>query len=219
MISVIIPLMPIEPYATQIDVCLENLEKQTAEHEVILEKQEIKEYIEKNKLLNQGIKKAKGDIIWFCDADFILFDPDLLKGMETKLRKDDLDVIYPMFYSIAHRGYKIADGSAFIKKDVLSKFGKLDESLIGIGGVTFPFLTWCLENTGFHCSHEFLIELNWEPFTITSRINKRPKKTEDKTRHMVIDIIAKLKIMGLWPVNDDLLPMWESTTKRSIYIR
>ena len=196
MITVIIPLMPLEPYATQVNVCLQSLREQTAEHEVIVKTQQLQHYIEKNKLLNQGVQKAKGDIIWFCDADYLLPDCELLDRMETKLREDDLDVIYPMFYSIAFKGSKIADGGAFIKKDVLAKFGKLDESLIGISNVTWPLLDWCLENTKFHCSPEFLIELNYQPFRVKGWANPEIK-SEMKKRYPKFR--NKLKARGYWP--------------------
>ena len=196
MISVIIPLMALEPYATQVNVCLQSLREQTVEHEVIVERHEIQEYIEKNRLLNQGVEIAQADIIWFCDADFLLPDPGLLRRMEAKLREDDLDVIYPMFYSTAFEGYKIADGGPFIKRDVLARFGKLDESLIGVSNVTWPLLDWCLDNTKMHCSPSYLIELNHEPFRIKGWAN--PKiSSEMKNRYP--GFRTKLKARGYWP--------------------
>ena len=196
MISVIIPLMLLEPYATQVKDCLKSLEKQTAERQVFVEIHQVQEYNEKNRLLNQGIEKAKGDIIWFCDADFLLPNADLLERMEVKLKEDNLDVIYPMFYSDSFRGYKLADGGAFIKKDVLAKFGKLDESLIGISNVTWPLLDWCLDNIKLHCSTEFLIELNYEPFRVKGWANPEIK-SEMKKRYPKFR--NKLKARGYWP--------------------
>lgn len=196
MISVIIPLMRVEPYATQINVCLESLKEQTIKHEVIVEEQELQEYIEKNRLLNQGVEKAKGDIIWFCDADYLLPDCDLLKRMEAKLRYDNFDVIYPMFYSPSFKGFKLADGGTFIKKDVLTKFGKLDETLIGVSRVTWPLLDWCLDNTKLHCSTDFLIELNYEPFKIKGWANVAIKK-EVKAKYP--NLIKRLQLEGYHP--------------------
>lgn len=193
MISVIIPLMPLKPYDTQIVTCLESLKKQSAEHEVIVEEQKIERFIAKNKLLNQGVEKAKGDIIWFCDADFILHDDTLLERMETDLE----DVIYPMFFSPVFEGYKIADGAPFIKKDVLSRFGKLDETLMGIGGVTFPLLSWCLSNTVFCCSSDYLFRLNYMPFTMG--LGKTQQVTRERTKDLVEKTETELKDMGLWP--------------------
>lgn len=206
MISIIIPLMPIEPYVTQVNACLQSLRKQTAEHEVIVERHEIQEYIEKNRLLNQGVEIAKGDIIWFCDADFLLPDSNLLKRMEAKLREDNLDVIYPMFYSDAVKGYKIADGATFIKKNVLARFGKLHEKLNdgpansllmqGISRVTWPLLDWCLDNAKMCVLPFFLIELNYEPFSVKGKGTSRVK-SEMKLRYP--KLIKRLKARGYRP--------------------
>lgn len=193
MISVIIPLMSIPPYGDQIGKCLRSLKRQSAEHEVIVEYQEPDCYIKKNKLLNQGIEKVKGDIVWFCDADFILDDPTLLERMEAGLN----DVIYPMFYSPIFKGYKIADGAAFIRKDVLAQYGKLDESLIGIGGVTFDLLNWCMDNTNFQCSPEYLLRLNY--FPSVKYKDKAPQKTVDRTKELHETTKDRLQKMGLWP--------------------
>jgi glycosyltransferase involved in cell wall biosynthesis len=193
MISVIIPLMPIPPYDEQIEKCLRSLKKQTADHEVIVQHQKPQRFIEKNRLLNEGIDKSSGDIIWFCDADFILDDVDLL----SKMQSDVEDVIYPMFYSRVFKGYKIADGSPFIKREVLEEFGELDESLIGIGGVTFGLLNWCLKNTKFNCSPDYLIRLNYFPFVHFA--GKAPQKTIDKTKDVVEQTEKILKMLGVWP--------------------
>lgn len=185
--------MPLRPYDTQVVTCLETLKQQTAELEVIVIKQKIERFIAKNTLLNKGVSKAKGDIIWFCDADFILHDETMLERMG----KDLEDVIYPMFYSPVFEGYKIADGAPFIRKDVLSKFGKLDETLIGIGGVTYPLLSWCLDNTVFRCSPDYLLRINYMPYTMI--MGKIPIETRERTKELVAKTDERLKEMGLYP--------------------
>jgi len=198
MISVIIPYMGIEPYKFQLGKCISSIKKQTADIEIIVVKQKpVVEYIEKTRLLNEGVAKAKGNIIWFCDADFLLPDKTMLKGMEAKLKKDSLDCIFPMFYSAVFSGYKIADGGPFMKKSKLKEFGKLDESLIGIGGVYFDLLEWILDNDNFYCDPEFLINLNYFPFTTSG--DKAPPETLKRTKSLIRRVKSEFKKRGLWP--------------------
>lgn len=152
MISVVIPLMPIKPYCDMVYDCIESLERQTVDIEIIVSKHEVEDYIRKNHLLNEGVKKSKGDIIWFCDADFTIDDKNFLKNMKKKLK----DVIFPYFWSIKGK-LKVADGAPMVRKSVLERFGKFDESLIGISWVTFPFLKWCIKNTDFKCDKRFVV--------------------------------------------------------------
>lgn len=195
MISVIVPLMAIPPYDSQVVDFLKSIEQQTATHEVILVEQEPGRYIDKNKLLNEGLSKARGNIIWHCDADFLLPDKTLLQRMQNKLK--DVDVIYPMFWSKPYNGYKIADGAPFMKRDVLKRYGRLDESLRGIGYVTFPFLLWCLTNTEVYCSPEFKITINDKPFV--KRGGKGHVHTMKKLKPLADKLKKQLREMGLWP--------------------
>jgi len=195
MISVIIPLMPVEPYDEIYMDAVDAVEGQTISCEIVVSRQDIMKFIRKNALLNTGIQLTTGDIVWFCDADF-LPEPTLLERMETKLIKDDLDVIYPMFYSKTHKALKIADGAAFIKRSVLQKHGKQNNELFGISWVTFPFLKWCMDNTRFHCSDEFIININETP---QRKAGKRHYKTSGKLRGLYRETVKDLQEMGVWP--------------------
>jgi len=157
MISIIIPLMPKEPYKTTVGNCIYSISKNNGvKYEVILQTQEVEQYINKNKLLNDGFAKAKGDIIWHCDADFLIDETFLLR-MKNAL--SEYDVIWPMFYSNFGKGYKASDGGPFMKREVLEQHGPLDETMLGISSVTFPFMHWCLEHKWHHASPELSIEL------------------------------------------------------------
>lgn len=198
MISVIIPLMPIEPYSTQVDECIKTVNGQTdVDVEIIVSRQEQEAWIKKNRLFNKGIEKAQGDIIFFCDADFILNDSSLFKRMAQKMYDDILDVIYPMFISKVFEDYKIADGAAFVKRETIERYGKFPEKDIGISKISFPFLQWCMNNTRFYCGREFLIELNDKPFTL--RHNKVHQETWKRLKPCFQQTVAKLKRQHLWP--------------------
>jgi len=195
MISVIIPLMPIEPYDTIYMDAVDALEKQTVECEIIVSKQDVDPFINKGKLLNDGIEKALGDVIWFCDADFIP-DATLLEMMEERLYKKRLDVIFPMFYSNVHKQLKLADGAPFMRRSVLDKFGKFNETHLGISWVTFPFLKWCLDNCEFFCSNEFIVDINHTPQRLAG---KRHSKTSGELRSIYKETVKTLQGMGVWP--------------------
>jgi len=196
MISVVIPLMPIKPYDEIYMDAVEALEYQTdVDLNIYIIHQPVQEYINKGKLLNVGVKKSAGDIIWFCDADF-LPGPTLLKDMEARLIEDDLDVIYPVFYSNAHKQLKIADGAPFIKREILEKCGRFDETYKGISWVTFPLLRWCMDNCKFHCSNEFIININETP---QRKAGKRHYKTSGKLRGLYKETVKDLQEMGVWP--------------------
>jgi len=156
MISVIIPFMKRAPYDRLINECIYSLEQQTGELEIILSTQKEERYIRKNFLYNKGIAQSSGEIIWFCDADFTLKDENFLKNMSEQLT----DVLCPYFYSHVKGGLKVADGGPMMTREVIEKHGPLDESLIGISWVTFPFLRWCIENTDFKCNKEFIVTHN-----------------------------------------------------------
>ena len=155
--------MPIPPYDSQIKDLLKCLEKQTAKHEVIVCEQKIERYINKNKLLNEGFVKAKGEYIWHCDADF-LPGPTLLQRMQQAMIKNKYDVIYPHYYSEFNKCWRISDGGPFLKRSVLERYGKLDESIKGCTYETFPLLEWCMDSVKFHSSDEFKIPQNTKPF-------------------------------------------------------
>jgi len=193
MISVIIPLMPIEPYKTIHKVALKALKRQMVKCEVIVSSQAVEPFINKGRLYNNGIKQASGDIIWLCDADFIP-EPTLLERMGKKL--SETDVIYPMFYSPKYKQLRIADGAPFAKREVLEKFGKFDESHKGISWVTFPFLRWCMDNVNLSCTDEFIIDIN--P-AVQRLAGKRHYKTSGSLRGLYKKSIKDLQEMGVWP--------------------
>ncbi len=183
MISVIIPYMP-DGVTQTLNDCIRSLNEQTVKLQIIVERQDPDIYINKNKLLNSGLKKSKHDIIWHCDADFELEDNGILKKMVAKLN----DVIYPVFYSQSHKKLKIADGGPLIRKQVLQRHGPLDESLVGISWVTFPFLKWCMENTKMKVAQEFYIKHN-------NGFGKKKghQKTRSKLRSIYKEVTANEK--------------------------
>ena len=142
MISVVIPLMPIEPYRTQVWDCVRSLRKQDVDVDLNIIVQQESSYISKNTLLNHGIRESSGEYVFFCDADFVFDDTTTLRRMRNKV-EDGFEVIFPMYLSPAHKNLKIADGGVFTTRKTIERHGKLDESLEGISWVTFPFLKWC----------------------------------------------------------------------------
>lgn len=195
MISVIIPLMPIEPYNEQIDECVELLRKQTAKPEVIVAVQHVDKYINKNKLLNDGFSRANGDCIVHCDADFRYDDETLLERMEAKVKTEGVDVIFPKFLSRVSGKMKIADGGPFVKRTELWKYGRLNEDLIGISWVTFPFLLYALKRMNFHCSDEFTIRVD----QMRGGKGKRNGQTAKRMRPIYKEAVKILKGRGAWP--------------------
>jgi glycosyltransferase involved in cell wall biosynthesis len=191
MISAIIPLMPIEPYRTQIKECLRSLKAQDVQVEPMVMIQKKRQFINKNVLLNDGIKQAKFEHIFLCDADFRLTDKTLLRRMKDKV----CDVIFPMFMSERYGSLKISDGGVFTTKTIMKRFGNLDESLEGISWVTFPFLKWCLDNVAWHCNNEFIIEVDQSH---KSR-KKRHAKTSAKMRPIFKMVVQQLQKEGVWP--------------------
>jgi glycosyltransferase involved in cell wall biosynthesis len=194
---VIIPLMPIRPYSEQIAECLEGLSKQTAKKEIFVAEQPIERYINKNKLLNQGFKKSKGDLVFHCDADFRFSDPTLLERMEAKIREDNLDCLYPKFFSQHYRELKIADGGGMFTQNTLLKTYPLNENLLGISWVTFPLLNYCIKNLRFHCSDEFVIDANCK--NGSGNPMRRHGKTASRLRPLFKETVKLLKAKGAWP--------------------
>jgi glycosyltransferase involved in cell wall biosynthesis len=197
MISVVIAYMPIMPYQTQLKSCLLRLEKQECEKEIVVSEHPVQQYIEKNRLINEGIKKAQGDYIWLCDADFMVDDTTFLERMKTKLDENECDIIYPMFESVKG-GMRIADGAPFARKEVFDRFGKFNEKLWGISWVTFPFLAWSLKTCRIFCSEEFSFQQSAFPFT--KGRSKRHWATSKKMWPLFKKTQAKLMEMGLWNV-------------------
>ena len=196
MVSIIVPLMPIEPYDGQVAKCLELLQRQTVNKEIIVVEQPVERYINKNRLLNSGFRKSVGDKVFHCDVDFRLEDETLLKRMSDKLDAENLDVIYPKFLSHVSRKLKIADGGPFMQQTALLKYGPLNESLMGISWVTFPLLNHLFNNMKFHCSDEFIIQVD----TRGGNPKRRNGQTAKRMRPIFKETVNQLKKVGAWPV-------------------
>lgn len=196
MISVIVPLMPIVPYSEQIHECLELLTKQTAKTEIFVVEQPVERYINKNRLLNQGFRKSKGEFVFHCDADFRLRDETILERMAEKIEKDGLDCIYPKFLSRVSGKLKIADGGPMFTQRAMLDCFPLDESLLGISWVTFPLLHRAVTKMKFHCSDEFVIEVD----QMRGGVGRRNGKTGSRMRPIYKETVRILKRRGAWPV-------------------
>ena len=189
MISIIIPLMRVGNYEEKLEICIESLEKQTTDTEIIVSEHEPEKYIRKNYLLNKGFAKSKGEIIWHCDADYELEDKNILERMSKRLK----EVIYPVFYSPWKKGYKIADGGPMVKREILGRYGMLDESSLGCNYVTFPFLKWCMENTDFEIARDFIVTHNLGRggrinYDTRSRLKPIYKETIERSEYEVFDL-------------------------------
>ena len=201
MISVIIPYLAYMPYKEQIKKTIEGLERQTADLEIIVSEQPIVEkhtLIRVGKLQNEGLVKAKGDIIFHCDADILFNDETLLERMEIKLR--DYDVIYPLFWSATHKMYKLADGCPFMTREVREEYGPMNENDLGVSSGIFKFVHWLYHNKRFHASKEFAFLLNYEPFFKIK--NKTDEATELKYASIKREIAKDLVGDGVWPINE-----------------
>lgn len=194
MITIIIPLMPVEPYTELVKGCFDSLNQQSGvEFEVLVCKQKVKRYINKNALLNEGLSMSRGEYVFFCDADFRLDDRFLLAKMESKV-DEDFDVVFPMFMSETHKKLKIADGAVFARSDLFNGY-KLNETLEGISWVTFPFLKWCLDNVNWYCGNDIVITVDQ---SYKSR-KKRHNGTSAKMRPIYKEVVNRLKAEGVWP--------------------
>lgn len=195
MISVIVPLMPIVPYTEQIGDCLNSLSKQTAKIEVFVVEQPVERYINKNRLLNQGFRKSKGEFVFHCDADFRLNDPTLLERMADKLTTNRLDCLYPKFLSQCSQKLKIADGGPMFTQAAMLQCYPLDESLLGISWVTFPLLYRAVTRMKFHCSDEFILDVE----QTRGSVARRNGKTHSRMRPIYKETVRLLKKRGAWP--------------------
>ena len=183
-----------EPYKTKLSNCMECLQNQTAAIEILICEHEIAQYFRLNEVLNMGVEQAAGDFLWICGADFIIEDPTLLERMNEKVEADGLDCIFVMYLSPAYKKYKVSDGSVFMRREVMERFGRFDDSLIGISRATFVFLEWCMENTRWHASRDFLITLDHSD----RRRARIHQPTLDKCNPSYKRVIKKLGDMGLW---------------------
>jgi hypothetical protein len=195
-ISVIIPIMPIEPYKTQIHDTLKSLKKQTAKHEVIVCEQPIERWINKGKLLNEGFRKSKGDVIFHCDADALFPDPTLFERMKNKL-ESGYDCVYPMFFSPLKKVYKIADGHPFATREAREEFGPHNERHLGISLQEFVILHHYLTKKKMYCGKEFMMAINMKPFV--KGVGKLHKETRIKVKPIYYQCLEILKERGVWP--------------------
>jgi len=199
MISVLIPLLAYMPYKEQIKTTIAGLSRQTADLEIIVSEQPIVgkyDRICKGKLHNEGFAKSTGDIIFHCDADIIFNDETMLERMEAKLYGEDLDVIYPMFPSPRFGHLKLADGHPFMRREVRKEYGPIDETLMGVSLQEFHILHWLYFNKRFHCSPEFVFELNTEPFVKIA--HKLDKSTKARSFNIMKEVVAELEKEGVW---------------------
>ena len=187
--------MPVPPYSEQIAGCLESVSKQTAKTEIFVAEQPVERYINKNRLLNKGFKKSKGDLVFHCDADFRFPDSTLLERMEEKIKQEKLDCIYPKFHSKMYGETKIADGGGMFTQNALLKCFPLDESLLGISWVTFPLLNHCVKDLKFHCSDDFILEVDEKKGPVA----RRHGKTASRLRPLFKETVKILKKRGAWP--------------------
>lgn len=193
MISIVIPLMPIDPYDRVVKECVASLDRQDAEKEIIIAEQQVERYILKNKLLNSGFSRSRGKVVFFCDSDFTFEDPTTLSRMQAKL-DEGYDVVFPKFYSEVYRDLKIADGAPCFKREVMMKHGPLKEGLKGISWVTFPFLSWCLKNTKYYCGDDIVVN-----HQRVGGKGKRNGATASLMRPVFKKTVKRLKMEGLWP--------------------
>lgn len=200
MISVICPLMPVKPYDTQVKDLEESLKKQTSEYELIISEQEISVYINIPQLINEGLNKAKGDIIHLANADFLYPDEKLFEKIIDRLSGGTTDVIFPQFYSNTFKKWRIADGGWFAERELVDKFGEWDETILGVSGETFYFLDWCLDNVKLHCSDEFTIDLNTEPYV--KKVGKKYLPSVKHTWPTIEKVLRKLADRGIGNVED-----------------
>jgi len=186
--------MGIFPYVKTLPICLESLKKQTLRNEVIVSEHAKEDYIRLNYLLNKGVEKASNEWLFFCNADFRI-PMTLLQDMFDAVFLDDYEVIFPMYRGKSKK-LKMSDGSYFISKSLLRRFGLFDESLIGISRATFIFVDWALKNTRWHSSKDFQFEI----IDHVSPKNKLHKPTYEKCKPIYRSVINRLKEKKLWLV-------------------
>lgn len=197
MISIIVPFMDIGQYGKCLKDLKKSLKKQTVPYELIVEKQPVSRFINKQKLLNQGFKKSTGDYIWHCDADYLLISPTLLERMEKAM--EPFTVIYPKFFARSRKKWRLADGGPFMHRDTLVAHGPLNEKLEGIGFVTFPFLLWCLKHRNIVCSDDFAILTNGRLWPKSKKQVRIPRNVYAITRPIAKNkVIPILKEKGWW---------------------
>lgn len=199
MLSVVTPITNTEPYRSQAQDLSWQLKQQSVPVEHIIEIQKEGGIINKNKLLNKGIKKAKSHVIWLADADLILTSRDLLERMA--LWVDLYHITYPVFETTG-RAVKICDGSPMFARSAIEDYGDLDETLKGVRGVSFPFLRWSLDRGAMvdkTCkiilSDQVIKKYGNRQYGITKTHSNTVKKTKEDYNYC----IAKLIKMGVWP--------------------
>jgi len=194
MITAIVPYMAIMPYIVQLEEYKKSVAKQTAEHEIIIQQQKVEQFINLPKLCNAAAKKAKGDIIFYNGADFLFSDPKFFENIERKMKEDNLDMIFPQFFSSGLQDYMVADAPV-ITREALRRFGNFDETNLGISGVFFTMILWGLHHAKWHSSRDFTVELNANPFI--KRVGKRHPPTVKKLLPVIKKVLLELQCHGL----------------------
>jgi len=182
--------MPVFPYTEFLKDCLDSLKGQN----VYVSEQKVSRYINKNVLLNKGIKRAS-KYVFCCDADFIV-----PQGMVYRLRNFfeayGLDIIFLSYISPAHGCLKLSDGGFFTTRKLIEDFGWFDERNLGISKATFFFVHWCLLNKKWHCSDKFTVGINTMFKVPRGRIHYPTHARSKKVYKESVKILVK---RGLWP--------------------
>lgn len=124
-VSVVIPFYPGRS-RKNLNRLLNAIDRQTVQpDEIIVNEKPQSSYANRN----EGWRKAKGDIIWFCDADMIPDEDALEKALEVFKNENPCGVeghIYGAIERIYNMGYMT--GHIFYTKEVLEMVSGFDES-------------------------------------------------------------------------------------------
>ena len=192
MLSVVIPYMAKFPYDLYLDDCLKMWNDCDLTDDVILSDHPREDHIRKNRLINEGIAKAKHETIVIWDVDIRFGVSDCIKNAIDILR--DNEIVFFSLYFVHSRRRKFCDGVYVTRKKVFERYGKHDESFLGIGGVTFPFLWWALNNTKWVYGGDRCI-VTTKP--VLNSIKKRHPETFmalEKIQQQCFDFIGKKRM-------------------------
>jgi len=189
-----------QPYGNYIDDCMATLEAQTESLDIILSEHPKERWIRKNYLINQGVKRAKSSIIAVMDVDIRLPDTDFLENVADELSTYDI-VFFCLEFDSGRK--KFAEGCYMTRKRLMESYGDHDEDLLGIGGVTFPFLWWALQNTNWIMFSAQTVRTagNGAKAYVKSHFDSSRKCDDIKNK-----CLSYLKFMGLWETKPEPKP-------------